>query len=101
MDQLIAKLSDLKKNKLLPVTVSGKEIVLFLHKDNTVSALEDKCSHADFNLSEGDFDGEEVTCPAHGARFDCRTGKNLCLPAVCPVKAYKVRVVDGAVYIEV
>jgi 3-phenylpropionate/trans-cinnamate dioxygenase ferredoxin subunit len=42
-----------------------------------------------------------VVCPLHGAKFDIKTGKNLSLPAVRPVKSYPVIVEDGLVYIQV
>lgn len=64
-------------------------------------AIADRCSHADGFLSEGEVDGEVVECPSHGARFDIRTGKNLCFPAVTPVRSYPVKIQDGAVYVEV
>ncbi len=49
-------------------------------------ALEDRCSHDDGPLCEGEFDEEEgvAVCPRHGARIEICTGKPLSLPAVCP-----------------
>ncbi len=64
-------------------------------------AVEDRCSHADARLSEGEVEGEEVVCPAHGARFRLRDGKALSLPAVYPVQVFPVRVEDGKVFVEV
>ena len=64
--------------------------------DGELYALEDRCTHDDGPLCEGDFDcGERVVvCPRHGARFDIRTGKALSLPAYIPVAVYPVRVRD-------
>ena len=47
-------------------------------------AIEDRCSHDNGPLAEGDFDVDEgyAICPRHGARIDIRTGKALSLPAV-------------------
>lgn len=64
-------------------------------------AINDTCSHEKFSLSEGDIDGCEVECPLHGAVFDIKTGKNLSLPAVLPVKSYPVKVEDGNIMLEV
>ena len=66
-------------------------------------AIEDRCSHDDGPLCEGDFDPEEgvVVCPRHGASFDIRTGEALTLPAFEPVAAFPVRVEDGVVKVEV
>ena len=65
-------------------------------------ALEDRCSHDDGPLCEGDWDPEEgvVVCPRHGANFDIRTGEALTLPAFEPVETYPVRVADGIVKVE-
>ncbi len=67
-------------------------------------ALEDRCSHDDGPLCEGEFDCEEkiAVCPRHGARFDITTGQALSLPAYLPVDTYPVRVrADGMVVVDV
>jgi 3-phenylpropionate/trans-cinnamate dioxygenase ferredoxin component len=71
--------------------------------DGEYYAIEDRCSHDDGPLAEGDFDCEEgvAICPRHGANIDIRTGRALTLPAVEPVKTFPVRVVDGMVKVEV
>ena len=65
-------------------------------------AIEDRCSHDDGPLAEGDFDPEEgfAVCPRHGARIDIRTGKALSLPAVFPVETFPVVVEDGIVKVQ-
>ena len=65
-------------------------------------ALEDRCSHDDGPLCEGEFDPDTgvVVCPRHGANFDIRSGRALTLPAYQPVDTYSVRVVDGVVKLE-
>ena len=65
-------------------------------------AIEDRCSHDDGPLCEGEFDPETgvVVCPRHGANFDIRSGEALTLPAFEPVSIYPVRVVDGMVKVE-
>ena len=66
-------------------------------------ALEDRCSHDDGPLAEGEFDAETgvAICPRHGANFDIRTGKALTLPAYAPVDTFPVRVDDGMVKVDV
>ena len=66
-------------------------------------AIEDRCSHDDGPLCEGDWDEEECTvvCPRHGSQFDLATGRPLSLPAYEPVETYPVRVDDGMVKVEV
>ena len=66
-------------------------------------ALEDRCSHDDGPLCEGEWDEEtcRVICPRHGSNFDLRTGVPLSLPAFEPVATYPVTVEDGMVMVEV
>jgi len=62
-------------------------------------ALEDRCSHDDGPLCEGEFDVEDgfAVCPRHGAQIDIRTGEALTLPAVLPVDTFPVHVAGGIV----
>jgi 3-phenylpropionate/trans-cinnamate dioxygenase ferredoxin component len=68
-----------------------------------ILAIEDRCSHDDGDLMEGDVDEENCTveCPRHGSEFDLRTGKPLNLPAYVPIETYPVTVVDGVIKVEV
>lgn len=65
-------------------------------------ALEDRCSHDDGPLAEGEFDPERcvVVCPRHGSEFDLRTGRPRTLPAYVPVETYRVWAEDGLVKLE-
>jgi len=65
-----------------------------------VFAISDLCSHEDIELSDGDLDGEDVECPAHGSRFNVRTGEVSGLPAEEPVATYPVTVVDGQIVVD-
>ena len=66
-------------------------------------AIEDRCSHDDGPLCEGDWEPDEcvVVCPRHGSRFDIASGRPVTLPAYLPVDTYPVRVrEDGVVVVE-
>ncbi len=66
-------------------------------------AIEDRCSHDNGPLAEGDFDPDEgvAICPRHGAHIDIRTGRPLSLPAVLPVETFSVSVEDGIVKVDI
>ena len=68
--------------------------------DGAYYAIEDRCSHDDGPLCEGDRDGLTVECPRHGATFDLRTGDALSLPATVGVETFPVIVRDGDILIE-
>jgi 3-phenylpropionate/trans-cinnamate dioxygenase ferredoxin subunit len=66
-------------------------------------AIEDRCSHDDGPLAEGELDAAACTveCPRHGSLFDLRTGKPMTLPAYVPVETFPVLVEDGLIKLEV
>jgi 3-phenylpropionate/trans-cinnamate dioxygenase ferredoxin component len=66
-------------------------------------AIEDRCSHDDGILLEGELDEAACTieCPRHGSKFDLRTGKPLNLPAYVPVDTFPVSVEAGLIKVEV
>ena len=66
-------------------------------------AIEDRCSHDDGPLCEGEWEPElcMVICPRHGSRFDLETGIPMSLPAFLPVRIFPVSVRDGMVVVEV
>src|SRR5918912_3366599 len=68
-----------------------------------ILAIEDRCSHDNGTLAEGDLDPENCTveCPRHGSLFDLRTGKPKTLPAYVPVDTFAVRVEDDVIKLEV
>jgi 3-phenylpropionate/trans-cinnamate dioxygenase ferredoxin subunit len=67
-------------------------------------AIEDRCSHDDGPLCEGEWEPEScvVVCPRHGSRFDLESGIPMSLPAFQAVPTYPVSVRDdGMVVVEV
>ena len=85
------------------IVTAGSITVGVYNLNGEFYALEDRCSHDDGPLAEGDFDVEEgyAVCPRHGAHIDIRTGRPLTLPAVEPVETFPVRVDGGIVKVEV
>ena len=82
---------------------AGELTVCVYNLGGELYAIEDRCSHDDGPLCEGDFDAEEgvAVCPRHGARIEICTGRPLSLPAVLPVETFPVRVEDGVVVVAV
>jgi 3-phenylpropionate/trans-cinnamate dioxygenase ferredoxin component len=82
---------------------AGELAIGVYNLDGEFRALEDRCSHDDGPLCEGDFEPDEgvVICPRHGSRFDIRTGRALTLPAYIPVDVFEVKVEDGVVRVVV
>lgn len=74
-------------------------------QDPVVYAINDRCSHANVSLSEGEVQVEgdvcDIECWLHGSRFDLRTGQPSGPPATEPVMTYPVEVSEGDVYVDV
>jgi 3-phenylpropionate/trans-cinnamate dioxygenase ferredoxin component len=97
----VARLADLDEESLTRVDVEGIPICLARLTGGEVFAVNDMCSHEDIELSDGDLDGDDVECPAHGSRFNVRTGEVSGLPAEDPVATYPVTIEDGQIFVEV
>lgn len=51
--------------------ILGRSIVLFRREDGTPVALQNRCAHRSFPLSDGRLDGDTLVCRYHGLRYDC------------------------------
>ncbi|MFC0675222.1 non-heme iron oxygenase ferredoxin subunit [Brachybacterium hainanense] len=86
----VSRLDELAPGEVLALEVDGVEIALARDEDGDVHALEDRCSHDDIALSDGDVEGCTLECWKHGSQFDLATGRPLQLPATQPVAVYAV-----------
>ena len=100
MKHLVGKLDDMEVDTIKNVVIDGQEICLAHAEDGSYYAIDDICSHEEFNLSEGEIWGLEVECPAHGSRFHLMTGEVSGPPATEPVRTFPVTVEEDDVYIE-
>ena len=74
------------------ITVRGTEIAVF-KCEGQLHATQNWCPHAGAALSAGTVEGGAVVCPAHGYRFDLRTG-TCATDAQLRLKTYRL-VPDG------
>ena len=98
----VCPLSELPPGAARIVEWEDLEIGVF-NCNGEILAIEDRCSHDDGPLCEGEWDQDlcRVICPRHGSAFDLETGSPLSLPAYQPVETYPVVVEDGVVKVEV
>ena len=71
----------------------GDNKIVICNIDGEYYAIEDICSHDNGELvtSEGELLEEcQIQCPRHGAKFDVRTGEAKRMPAIAPIKTYKI-----------
>ena len=98
----ICAVSELAPGERRDLQVDDLDISVF-NCDGTVLAIEDRCSHDDGPLGEGDLDpvGCTVECPRHGSKFDLRTGRPLTLPAYEAVETFPVHIENDRILLEV
>ena len=96
--QKIAAVSDIPEREPFFVDFKYETAALFRVGD-AFFAIEDRCTHDDGPLADGELDGYTVMCPRHGAKFDIRSGEALSAPAFKGVPTYQIKVEDGAVYV--
>ena len=98
----VCPVSELPPGAMRMVEWEDLEIGIFNCKGE-ILAIEDRCSHDNGTLAEGEFDPATCTveCPRHGSLFDLRSGRPRTLPAYLPVETFPVRVEDGTIKMEV
>jgi 3-phenylpropionate/trans-cinnamate dioxygenase ferredoxin component len=98
----VCPVSELPPGSMRMVEWEDLEIGIFNCKGE-ILAIEDRCSHDNGTLVEGELDQDDCTveCPRHGSRFDLHTGKPLTLPAYVPVETFPVTIEDDTIKVEV
>lgn len=95
----VATIDEIPVGERKIIDVDNVSVALF-NIDGTIYAIEDRCTHDDGPLAEGELSGCTITCPRHGARFDVRSGKALSFPAFEPTNVYEVQLRGNEVWIE-
>lgn len=79
----------------------GNRSVLLMNIEGEFYAVENLCSHAEYELVDGELEGCSLHCPKHGAAFDVRTGEALSAPAVQPIRIFSTRLEGDDVQVEI
>ena len=98
----VCPLAELPPGATRIVEHDGRKIGVF-NCDGSIYAIEDRCSHDDGPLAEGEFDPAACTveCPRHGSLFDLTSGRPRTLPAYAPVQTFSTAVEDDTIVLEV
>jgi len=98
--------SEIGMGKMKKVVLGDKE-VLIVNVDGSFYAVDNLCTHYGGDLSEGVLEGNVVTCPNHGSKFDVITGKVVSPPAealgrpdIEDLQTYLVKVKDQYVMVK-
>jgi 3-phenylpropionate/trans-cinnamate dioxygenase ferredoxin component len=98
----VCRAEELPEGGMRLIEVEGRKIGVFRCGDGDLHAIEDRCSHDDGPLAEGEFNADACTveCPRHGSLFDLRTGRPKTLPAFLPVETFEARIENGEVKLD-
>jgi nitrite reductase/ring-hydroxylating ferredoxin subunit len=73
---------------------------LVVNLNDQLHCLDGRCTHAGAPLAEGILEGNILTCPWHGSRFDVLDGSMVNGPAKNPLNVYKSKIDDGQLFVE-
>ena len=96
----VANTGEIAPGQAKMVEVDDKKIALF-NIEGSFYAIDDACTHVEGPLSEGEIQGEQVTCPWHRSIFNVKSGEVLGPPARTGVASYNVRVEGTDIEVEV
>jgi nitrite reductase/ring-hydroxylating ferredoxin subunit len=96
----VAKIDDVWEGEVHAVRASGKRVLLVCLEDG-LRAYADRCAHLGLSMCDAKLEGHHLTCPAHGYRYDMRTGicDNVRLSSA-RLEAYPLRIEDGDVLVD-
>ncbi len=77
------------------VELAGEAVAVF-NVAGRLHAIQNSCIHRGGPLSEGDLDGDLVTCPWHFWQYDVTTGKCRSNPDA-ELRIYQVKVENGEI----
>ena len=84
-------IADVREDEAHAVVLGDMEVAVARNGDEFF-AIQNLCSHAAVELSEGEVEDCQIECWLHGSSFDLRTGKPSGLPATRPVPVYPVKI---------
>jgi len=95
----VAKTSDVPTGEVKVYDCAGHKVAV-CNVDGKFFAVQDLCTHDGGPLGEGELVGSQIECPRHGARFDVKSGKALCLPAVIGIPTFEVSVRGDEIFVK-
>jgi 3-phenylpropionate/trans-cinnamate dioxygenase ferredoxin subunit len=96
----VADVSDCPPGTLFEIEAAQENLVL-ANVEGDLYALQNRCSHQDLPLSDGELVGDRLECLYHGASFDVCSGRAMALPAIRPVETYAVEVRGQDIYVQI
>lgn len=95
----VASVNDVKPGECRTVDADGTEVALY-NVGGAIFATANTCPHRGGPLGEGAMEGDVVTCPWHGFRYNVASGQCVAPNPALKVDAFPVSVQGGDVFVE-
>lgn len=92
---------DVPPGEVRRVDIPDRPAIAVYNLDGRFYATEDKCSHGNASLADGDIDGDEIICPFHSGAFSIITGEPTQHPCGIPIKTFDVFIQSGNIYCKI
>jgi 3-phenylpropionate/trans-cinnamate dioxygenase ferredoxin component len=97
---LVAKVGDVPPGKMVGAVANGQKI-LVANIDGHFFAMRSVCNHMGGPLEKGTLEGNVVTCPLHGSKWDVKTGRLVRFTRPLPPEpVFKVVVEGDQIFVE-
>lgn len=73
----LAQIDEFNDTRMKSYSIVAKPVAIIKDPDGTFWATEIACKHNNFDLTGGNFRGDEVVCPRHGWVYNIRSGECL------------------------
>lgn len=93
----VGKVSDFTEDSMTPFEIANRSVLLILQAGQFY-ALEDKCTHDNGILHDGELLDGALKCERHGAKFNLKTGAGT-MPAVKKLRIYQTEIIDDVVFV--
>ena len=94
----VAPIDELERDGTMVVQADGRAVALFF-REGEVHAVDNRCPHMGFPLSQGTVEDGILTCHWHHARFELEEGDTFD-PFADDVQTFPTEVRDGTVYLD-
>ena len=72
--------------------------ILLLNVEGEFYAMDNSCPHAGASMASGSCEGQAISCPAHGLKFDIRSGRCTASPGLL-IPVYETLILEGELWL--
>ena len=94
----VAKTSDFDTCRFRKFSLLARNVAVFKEANGSFYAIEVSCKHQNWDLTTGRFQGDTVTCPRHGWKYNIRTGECLNHEST-PLRRYACKVEGDEIHV--